>query len=386
MKEARRKQGRGRLKAPFPWFGGKARVADLVWDRFGNVPNYVEPFAGSLATLLKRPEDHRHGEDLYGIWPTETVNDLDGFISNFWRAVKDDPQAVIEHADSPVNENDLHARHAWLVSRRQKLTRKLEGDPDFYSAKIAGWWVWGVSCWIGSGFCSGKGGWTVENGELVPRKQLPKKWRTKDQVSVGRQRPDVGDAGKGVHRKRLAVGDKGIGVHKQRPKLGKLKDVSTGFDLPPLLAWFEELSDRLRRVRVCSGDWTRVLGYSPTTHMGLTGVFLDPPYELKTRRDVYSVDEAGIAEDVRAWALEHGDDPKMRIALCGYEGEHEMPDSWETVAWRGGGYGNQAKNNTRGKKNTYKERIWFSPHCLRPQDQDSGQEPSGLKSPWKLSG
>lgn len=31
------------LKAPFPWFGGKSRVADVVWRRFGDVPNYVEP-------------------------------------------------------------------------------------------------------------------------------------------------------------------------------------------------------------------------------------------------------------------------------------------------------------------------------------------------------
>ena len=33
------------LKAPFPYFGGKAKVADLVWDRFGNVDNYVSPWA-----------------------------------------------------------------------------------------------------------------------------------------------------------------------------------------------------------------------------------------------------------------------------------------------------------------------------------------------------
>ena len=40
------------LRAPFPWFGGKSRVAPLVWDRFGDVPNYVEPFFGSGAVLL----------------------------------------------------------------------------------------------------------------------------------------------------------------------------------------------------------------------------------------------------------------------------------------------------------------------------------------------
>ena len=45
------KQGQA-LKAPFPWFGGKSKVAGLVWERFGDVANYVEPFAGSLAVLL----------------------------------------------------------------------------------------------------------------------------------------------------------------------------------------------------------------------------------------------------------------------------------------------------------------------------------------------
>ena len=72
------------LKAPFPFFGGKSRVADNVWSRFGNVPNYVEPFAGSLAVLLGRP--HIPG--------CETVNDKDCYISNFWRSLRQDSQGV----------------------------------------------------------------------------------------------------------------------------------------------------------------------------------------------------------------------------------------------------------------------------------------------------
>ena len=37
------------LKAPFPWFGGKSRVAHLVWPALGDVSNYVEAgtFRGS---------------------------------------------------------------------------------------------------------------------------------------------------------------------------------------------------------------------------------------------------------------------------------------------------------------------------------------------------
>lgn len=40
--------------APFPWFGGKSQVASIVWDRFGDVLNYIEPFFGSGAVLLGR--------------------------------------------------------------------------------------------------------------------------------------------------------------------------------------------------------------------------------------------------------------------------------------------------------------------------------------------
>ena len=73
-----------KLKAPFPWFGGKSRCAHIVWDRFGDVKNYIEPFAGSLAVLLGRPHPPH----------VETVNDLDCYVANFWRAVQYFPNDV----------------------------------------------------------------------------------------------------------------------------------------------------------------------------------------------------------------------------------------------------------------------------------------------------
>jgi hypothetical protein len=122
---------------------------------------------------------------------------------------------------------------------------------------------------------------------------------------------------------------------------------------------------RLRHTRVCCGDWKRILGPSPTTGIGLTGVFLDPPYSADRHASIYNEESLSVAWDVAAWALEHGEDPKLRIAVCGYEGEHVFPATWECVSWKAnGGYGNQA--NGKGRKNAGKERIWFSPHCLRP--------------------
>ena len=67
----------------------------------------------------------------------ETVNDLDGFVANFWRAVTLDPEATARWADWPINETDLNARHAYLVAIRERLTKRLEGDPDYFDARLA---------------------------------------------------------------------------------------------------------------------------------------------------------------------------------------------------------------------------------------------------------
>jgi len=315
------------IKAPFPWFGGKSRVAREVWTAFGAVRNYVEPFAGSLAVLLGRPAP----------WSgTETVNDLDGYVANVWRALAQDPDAVAEWADWPVNETDLHARHIWLVEQREAFTRRLEGDPDYYDAKIAGWWLWGIACWIGGGWCSGLGPWHTEIDD-----------------EGHRQLVHLGDAGQGVRRQLVHLRSAGQGVNR-----------NVG-----LLEWFAELSERLRRVRVCSGDWSRVCGPTPTTTRGLTGVFLDPPYTGAERCEgIYARDSGSVAAEVREWAIAHGDDPMMRIALCGYDSEHTMPDSWQAHRWKApGGYGNQG--NGRGIANANRECIWFSPHCRAAQRQ-----------------
>ena len=320
------------LKAPFPWFGGKSRVAGLVWERFGKVNNYVEPFFGSGAVLLGAPRIHS----------TETVNDLDGFVCNFWRAIGKDPEKVASYADNPVNENDLHARHIWLVNHRDELVPRLEGDPDYYYAKIAGWWVWGICCWIGNGFCRGKGPWQIIDGKLV---HLGRSGQ-----GVNRQLVHLGDAGRGVNRQLVHLGGSGKGVNRQ---------------LTGISEWFEMLSERIRRVRVCCGDWSRICGPTPTVQLGTTAMFLDPPYGKDADRydNLYANDSLSVAGDVARWAIEHGDDPLMRIALCGYEGEHNMPDSWECIAWKAkGGYASQS---SKGNVNATRERVWFSPHCER---------------------
>jgi hypothetical protein len=119
----------------------------------------VEPLCGSAAMLLCRPE----------VLGTETINDVDGFVTNAYRGIRVNSAEVVQWCDWPVSECDLHARHAWLVRQREALTARLEGNPDYFDAKIAGWWIWGACCWIGSGWCSGRGPWQVLDGKLVLR-------------------------------------------------------------------------------------------------------------------------------------------------------------------------------------------------------------------------
>ena len=294
--------GMKELRAPFPYFGGKSRVAHLIWDALGDVEHYVEPFFGSGAVLLARPHPAR----------CETVNDADGLLANFWRAVSADPDAVAHHAAHPVNEADLHARHLWLVSAKGGIAERLMADPDWHDAKAAGWWVWGISCWIGSGFCSGEGPWVNVDGVFTKR-----------------------DTGQGVNRKQF------------------------------ITEWFRDLRERLHDTRVACGDWSRVCGPSVLrSGGGVTGVFLDPPYDLTMRANVYAT-ESGCAADVLRWCAANGADPSLRIVLAGYDGEHNDLEAlgWRVTAWKtSGGYGSQS--DKAGRENASKERLWFSPHCL----------------------
>ena len=133
-----------------------------------------------------------------------------------------------------------------------------------------------------------------------------------------------------------------------------------------LLAYMTELATRLRRVRVCCGDWSRVVTPSVTSYIGLTGLVLDPPYQQDLRSICYAEDH-DISAEVRQWAIAHGDDPNLRIALCGYADEHgeAMPDTWECVPLKAhGGYA----RGERARENRWQERVWFSPHCLKQRD------------------
>lgn len=290
------------IEAPFPWYGGKSLAAPAIWDALGaNVGHYVEPFAGSLATLLGRPG---------GPGVIETVCDKDAWIANFWRAAAANPEELAKKVDWPVNEADLHARHLRLHERHEAVREEIMTDPHYFDLTAAAWWVWGLCQWIGGTWCDGK----------KPRRQLPK---------LASQN--------GVLRKRVGRSE--------------------------LVQWFSDLQARLRPVRVACGDWTRVVTDSvlfcqQNGAASTVGVLLDPPY-AKGDMDYAAGGVGGeLAEEVRQWAVERGEDRRLRIVLCGLESDHEMPTGWRKVLW-------SAKNGSRGvRSNGQSECLWLSPHCI----------------------
>ena len=154
-------------------------------------------------------------------------------------------------------------------------------------------------------------------------------------------------------------------------------DTGMGVNRPStdLMEYMEALTARLRFVRVCCGDWSRVVTAGALAHGSAVGVFLDPPYDPQLRNDsLYNTDEMGLSDAVRVWCVENGDNPRYRIALCGYDGEHNELEArgWSVVAWKAnGGYSNFGNSHGGNNQNKHKERIWFSPYCLQPEDEEA---------------
>jgi DNA adenine methylase len=293
--------------APFPYFGGKSNIAAAVWARLGEVKHYVEPFCGSAAMLLAAPKPAS----------LEVICDVNGFIANFWRAVKCQPDGVVGWADYPVSHVDLGARHQWLMDHKDNLAELQDAEwPG--DARIAGWWLWGQCCWIGSGWCD---------------------WNRNRPQKPG-QIPHTADAGRGIQ----AIGQ----IPHSHPGKGVQSASSRSRE------WISALSARLARVRIIHGSWDRCLNLQyGLSGNGRAAVFLDPPYLGYEK--LYGTQEP-TAKAVEAWAREHVG-PRTRIALCGHAGDYDLP-GWTAWAW------SRVQVTMGSEKTRNSECVWFSPACL----------------------
>lgn len=91
-----------KTKSLFPYFGGKAKIAETVWDHLGVVKNYIEPFTGSGAVFFQKPYDC-----------TSTINDFSGHIANLWRSIQRDHEAVALEASKLNGETTSKLLSNW---------------------------------------------------------------------------------------------------------------------------------------------------------------------------------------------------------------------------------------------------------------------------------
>ena len=354
------------LSPPFPYYGGKRKWAADIWARFGNPDFYAEPFAGSLSVLLYRSTPCRR----------EIVTDTNGLLCNFWRALQADPDAVAYYADYPTVHQDLTARHGWLRTWGLENREQLESDPEFFDVKAAGWWVWGISLWIGADWCR------LEQIDFDGKK-VPQFGPEPGGRGSNAQRIDIPyDArpyfnntggGHGVSAQRLFVpankrpvmatslGGKGISAHRT--------DLQGSGRLHP---WFLKLAQRLYGVIVLNRSWESAvtptaMGDTPSRPVRTRAILLDPPYITSDRRELYSSDYDGTSDAVAAatyeWAVQKGADPTYRIAYCCHTGDFPCPEGWSTLT----------KSFTGVRLSERKQKkadcLFFSPGCLDPAEQ-----------------
>ena len=170
-------------------------------------------------------------------------------------------------------------------------------------------------------------------------------------------------AGNGMSRQLIHLGNAGRGITRRSLDGG-------------LLVYLTGLAERMARVRVACGDWTRVCGPSVTIkHAGITGVYLDPPYRVGGRdANVYgSHDDVEVFDKVMVWAIANGTHKRMRIAVSGYGDEDVMTAfaeaGWSALRWKAAkGFGGQREDGSN--TNQHREVVWFSPHCLQPEAQE----------------
>lgn len=113
------------INSPIKWVGGKSRLRKQIISLLPEHTCYVEPFAGAAWVLFGKPPS-----------PVEIINDIDQDLINFFRVIKEKPEALI-------------ASFEWTLASRAEFERLASLDPKtlsdverayrFYYIIMAGW-------------------------------------------------------------------------------------------------------------------------------------------------------------------------------------------------------------------------------------------------------
>ena len=119
------------MKSVLKYPGAKNRLAPWICEYIPRHDVYLEPFAGSLAVLFNKPRSH-----------IETVNDLDGNVTNFFRVVRDRGKELERAIElTPFSRIEYECAYEKCEDELEKARR------------------FAVKCWMGFGcgnrYCNG---------------------------------------------------------------------------------------------------------------------------------------------------------------------------------------------------------------------------------------
>jgi DNA adenine methylase len=113
------------INSPLKWVGGKSRLRKFIVPLFPEHTCYVEPFAGAGWVLFgKKPSE------------VEILNDIDQEVVNFFRTVKNNPEALIQSFDFELVGRAEFDRLAKLDPSQ---LNEIERAHRFYYLIMAGW-------------------------------------------------------------------------------------------------------------------------------------------------------------------------------------------------------------------------------------------------------
>lgn len=138
-----------KITAIAPWFGGKRSLAHRIVAEFGPHRAYWEPFCGSMAVLLAKPEVSQ-----------ETVNDLHGDLINLARVIRHErwgPWLYRQLRRFLAHEESYRSAAAVMKEDRNWFVPEDDSSPCLGSAVRARDFF--VSSWLGRNGVIGTKGW-----------------------------------------------------------------------------------------------------------------------------------------------------------------------------------------------------------------------------------
>lgn len=130
------------MRTPLTYYGGKQKLAAQIVALMPRHTAYLEPFAGGAAVLFAKPRAER-----------ETLNDLDGQITRFWRALRDRPDELASavaltpygrsewEASREPADDDVEAARRLLANVDQSFSRSRRSwsPPSMLKARKGRW-------------------------------------------------------------------------------------------------------------------------------------------------------------------------------------------------------------------------------------------------------